>query len=471
MKKIGLFFASIVLVPLILLLFALASLNKIITEEFLVSQIEKSLNVRAEIKDINISIFSAISSITVDGVKLSHRDKYADNATPLAERKPLDSANISMENLDFQINFLSLLKGEIQLKKLILKNPKINLTLNENGSNNLSPMFLPPKLVEGKPNESLNKTDSEEEKKDSEEEDNRPFSIKSFPLSANLQEIGIQSGTINLVVKKTQQKLEIESLNLIINSIDIVPEDLKNHNSIQLDLNLVLKILSHPSNEEKAKLSLKSFAKISPFLPDTGTVNPQVNYNIVLKKDSYLNGMAVFDMLTNSIPVLKNAGIEPKGISEKASLTKDVSAEIQYFSGNIKTLGDISIPTNNYELELSKGSSITITNNQHKFNAAIKLSKQESDKSLSGVLKMKAEKPELVPIIDTVLSKVTKDDRLYIPFESSGDLGNPQVTVGIELPSILDMTKDLIKNKIGDELQKELDKKIPGGGNLLKKFL
>ena len=74
MKKIIAGIGLAIVIPIFLLGIALASLNKIITEEFIVSQLEKSMNLRAEVKKINISIFSAISGITVEGLKLSKRD-------------------------------------------------------------------------------------------------------------------------------------------------------------------------------------------------------------------------------------------------------------------------------------------------------------------------------------------------------------------------------------------------------------
>ena len=474
MKKVLIGLSLIIIIPILLLVIALSSLNKIVTEEFMVKQLESNLNVRAEIKKINISLLSAVSSITVDGLKLSRRDSIADNATPLSDRKPLEGALIAVENFDFQLNFIAILSGEIQLKKLLLKNPNIQITLFENGSNNLSSLFLPPKIVEGKPNEKLGKEEEvvKEESKEGqeEEEDKRPFSIKEIPLSANLKEIGVQGGVVNIVVQKTKQKMNIESLNLIINTIDIIPDDLKNHNSVNVDFNFILKVISLVNQEEKAKLILKSVAKVAPFIPETGTVNPIVNYKMILVKDSFIEGSAIFDALSNSMPVLKNAGIEPKGITDKAIVISDVPCEVQYSAGNVKFLNDINVPTKNYDLELSKGSSITIPNSQHTFNAALKLSKEESDKSLANVQKMKTEKAEMAQLADSILAKVTKDDRLYIPFKSSGDLNNPSVTVDIELPSLMDSVKGMIQNKVGEELKKQLDGKVPGGGDLIKKI-
>jgi len=468
MKKIIAGIGLAIVIPILLLIIALASLNKIITEEFIVSQLERNMNLRAEVKKINISIFSAISGITVEGLKLSKRDSNADNAIPLNERKPTAIAIISIESFDFQLNFMAILKGEIQLKKLILKNPLINIVMYDNGGNSLSSLFLPPKIVEGKPFEKVETKELAEQKQP--DEVDRPFSVKDLPLSANLKEIGIQSGIVNIEVQKTRQRLNIDSLNLLINSIDIVPDDLKNHNSIKADFNFILKIVSIESKDEKAKLTFKSNAIVSPFIPETGLINPIINYKLTIIKDSYLEGNAIFDGITNSIPLLKNAGIEPKGLTEKAILQNDVDTEVQYSSGKIKFLQDSVFVTKNFDLEIKKDSSITISNNQHELFSAVKLSKSESDKSLENLKKFKLDKPETAEIVDSILSKITKEERLYLPFKSTGNISNPDIVVNLELPSLIDSIKGVILNKAGDELQKQLNKNLPGAGDVIKKL-
>ncbi len=468
MKKIFIFLGLIFLVPILLLFLALSAVNKIVTDEFIVTQLERNMNLRAEIKKIDVSLFSAISSIHLEGLKLNHRDKYADDAIPLKDRPPLQTALISMENFEFELNFLAILKGEVQLKKLLLLDPDINLVLYEKGGNNLSSLFLPPKIVEGKPNDPEKEIAKESE--DTVEEDPTPFSIKSIPVSANLKEIGIKSGNINILVKKTAQKLNIQSLNLLINSIDIVPDDLKNHNSVTVDFNFILKVISTEAKAERASLLFKSNAKVSPFVVETGFVNPAITYKMTFQKDSYLEGLAIFESITNSVPLLKNAGIEPKGLNGKSTLTKDTTAEILYSAGKVKFLQDVTFETKNYDLELLKGSDIIIPTSSHTFTANLKLSREESDKSLAGVTKIKSEKPEMAPLVDGILSKVTKENRLFIPFRSTGNLNNPEVTVDLELPSLLDSVKGMIIDKASEELQKQLKDKLPGGGDLLKKI-
>ncbi len=471
MKKIFIILGSILIVPIVLLFIALSALNKIVTNDFIILRLEKNMNLRAEIKKIDISLLSALSGIHLEGLKLNARDKYADDAIPLNDRPPLQSSLISMENFEFQINFLAILQGELQLKKLLFKSPEIQMILFEKGGNNLSSLFLPPKIVEGKPNEKLNSSQTVAPEKEVDEEvDSTPFSIHSVPISANLKEIGVQDGNVNIVLKKTAQTIKIQSLNLLINSIDIHPDDLKNHNSVLVDFNFHLKVLSSDTKAERASLLFQSHAKVTPFVVETGYVNPAVSYQMTLKKDSYLEGLAIFESISNSVPLLKNAGIEPKGITEKAILTKDTTIEILYSSGKVQFLQDIFFQTQNYDLEILKKSEIFLPNSTHKISANIKLSQSETDRSLHSITKMKTEKPELAPLIEGILSKVTKDNRLYIPFQSTGSLSDPSVTVLLELPSLLDSIKGVILNKIGDELKKNLGDKVPGAGDLIKKL-
>ena len=57
---------------------------------------------------------------------------------------------------------------------------------------------------------------------------------------------------------------------------------------------------------------------------------------------------------------------------------------------------------------------------------------------------------------------------MYLPFTSSGNIKSPNVQLQIELPSIL----DLAKGAVGDKLKDELNKKIPGGaGDAINKGL
>ena len=58
-----------------------------------------------------------------------------------------------------------------------------------------------------------------------------------------------------------------------------------------------------------------------------------------------------------------------------------------------------------------------------------------------------------------ILKNLIKEDRIYLPFISNGNIKSPFVKLNVELPSISELTKDLV----GDKLKDELGKKIPAG--------
>ena len=86
MKKILISISIFLGLILTVLIAGLLSISSIVTPDFIVSQIESSLNTRADLKKVNISLFSAMSSIELEGLSLHERDQFADNANLLAER-------------------------------------------------------------------------------------------------------------------------------------------------------------------------------------------------------------------------------------------------------------------------------------------------------------------------------------------------------------------------------------------------
>lgn len=155
MKKIGYgigaFFGAILLI--IIIAFVLA--GSIITPSFLVKQIESSLNVRAHVEKVNINLFNVLSGIEIEGIVLAPRDEVANKGTPLDERKSKPKGTIQLGKVDVKISFLALLTKTVKVNKMVLKQPEISLTMNEDGGNNLTSLFKTPKIVDGEKNPAL----------------------------------------------------------------------------------------------------------------------------------------------------------------------------------------------------------------------------------------------------------------------------------------------------------------------------
>lgn len=168
------------------------------------------------------------------------------------------------------------------------------------------------------------------------------------------------------------------------------------------------------------------------------------------------------DALAGNLPVLSNAGIKLDGFSKKANLTSDVNISINYYSSKITLLNQVVFPTPNYDLTLEKNNWIQLETNEHYFKGAVLASKAESDKAVSGVdsaIKAQLKKDNPMEIRNRILGNLIQNDRVNLPFTSTGSIKSPNVQLAVTLPSILDLAKGLI----GDKLKDAIKEKLPAG--------
>ncbi len=480
MKKIVYGLLGLIVLILALVITAVAFAGKIVTNEFLVTQIEAALNVRANVTKVNINLLSVLSSIEVEGIALGVRDSYANEAKPLSERPEMKSAAINLTKVDLKVSFVELLKGKFQLDQLILKEPDISVVLFEDGGNNLTPLFKPPLIVAGQPNPALTPEAIAEKKKEEEEkakeklleEPSAPFTAKDIPVAIKIGFVGIKNGNIEVVMKKTSQVIKIKALELGLKDIDIDGSNLEAHNSVDVNFDANLIIIGK-NKEESSKFLLDTSGKVAPFVVKTGLVNPVVTYKVTMLAGSFMSGFAAFDSIAGELPLLNQAGLKMDKIAEKAELNKDVTFNVSYGNGKVTFLDDPTFPSKNYDLQIVKGSYIIVTNNNHEMNMGILYEKNESKKSIDGVdAKIKeASKGQGNPVElrNKLLGNLIKNDRINIPFRSYGDIRNPGIELGVAVGSISDLiggaVKDAVKGKIGEEL-----KKVPGSDALKKLF-
>ncbi|WCL47972.1 AsmA domain protein [Leptospira sp. GIMC2001] len=480
LKKVGIGIGGFFLVLIVTSVIGLLLLSSFLTPEFLTKQIESSINVRASVDKVNISLFSALSSVEIEGIQFAKRDSVADSGQPLSERKELQNAVLSLGKVELGLSFGAILKKEFRLDKLLLIEPKIDLVLFENGSNNLSSLFLPPVTVDGEPNPSLTpealakRKEAEEEAKRSEASNTskEPFSIKTVPVSLNVGSLGIKNGDIQVTMKKTGQIIQLGGTDLVISDLDIVPDDLENHNSLKLQFSSDILVLG-AGRKESAKFILNSNGTITPFDMKSGEVNPAIVHSVTLEEESFINGFAAFDALSGSLPVLKSANIKMDKLSQKAELKKDVSFKVGYSKGRVSFKDSPVFPTTNYDLKIEEGSWIQITDNSHLLRGNIVASKDESDKALKDINKSlaSAKGVDSEGIKKQLLGNILQGDRIALPFQSSGNIKNPIVTLAIQLPSLTDLLKGQATKAVKDAIGKELEGKIPGGAkDALKSF-
>jgi hypothetical protein len=460
MKKIIIILGSIVGGILVVLLGVSLYVSSLLTEEFVVEQIESTFNLRAELKELNVGLFSG-ASVELKGVALGPRDSIANQAKPLGERKPMANKIISAESLQLSLQLMPLLDKQLVVEKFVFEKPIVNLTMRANGTNNLGGLFKTPSVVAGKRNPAL------DEKPAAASNTNEPFRAADLGVAGNLERVGLNDGTLNLGLASGDH-LKFKDLDLFLTDIVVDPADLKNKNSANIDLDTNVFVTSRASGQEIAQFILRSKGKIQPFDPKTGEVALNVRYDLTMKESSFMTGFAVMDQLAGRLPDLKKAGVNMSEIAKKAELIRDVQVDLEYGRGLVKILNDPTFPTRHYDLALLKGSTIKLGDSTHRFKGSVLASENETNKAFKNLDKeieraLKGTSVDPVELRNKALNKIIKDGRIHLDFTSVGAIANPNVDLLVNLPQLSDIIKSAGGDILKGKLDAEINKVIPGG--------
>ncbi|MDA3838248.1 MAG: AsmA family protein [Candidatus Delongbacteria bacterium] len=480
MKK----FFKIIIVLIILFILLIVGVNIYITKYFdrdiIVKQVEANLNTRFDLKNIEIGIFSTTPSLILDEIKFAKRDKYANEKIHIDERPELQTDIISIEKIELKANLMPLLQKKFVLNKFLITKPKFEIIVKDNGKNSVTPLFDPPagkSVTTSTVTEKTERTETEVIEKETKEisasepktdtKTDKPFTNKDLPIAADLNQIGIEDARIDIFVEKTQQKLIVNDLDVLISSIDIDPKDLVNHNKATIQFNSDI-IITDKEDNEQAKLLIKSQGDIEPFDLKTGEINPEIIYNITIGKSSFISGLVALEKLKTTLSTLSKIGIDLKILSKKAELTKDAETKIKYKEGKVSFLEDLTLETKGYDLALSKDSWFNVLNNQHNFAGNLLISKGESEKILKEVdkfideqsakIKNKEIEFDTAKIKKELLAGLVQDGRIKIEFSSKGDISDPKVKITAVPPSLSKIIQDAVTDAVKDRVNKEVDK-------------
>lgn len=470
MKKIVITTFSVLFGLLLLLSLGIYFAIRSVDSNFLVKTMESKINSRVGIESVDISLFSAISGVTINGISIGTRDGIANKGVPYSERKDKFTSRIFIKSAKVRISFLSLLEKKIKLLKATLQEPNVAITLFADGSNDLSGLFKPPAIVEGKPNPDLSKEALAKRKQEELEKANspsKPFSIKDIPVAIFVDSVGIENGTVKAFLQKKNQTITLSDLVLKVQNVKIDPTDLKNKNSLDLVFDTNLLLGKNPENPN-SKFILHSEGTVNPFVIATGLVNPAVEYQLVVAKDSFVTALPLLDGLSGSLPALSGLGLSIPDVDKKQVLERDTKIKIRYGKGRVTFLETVQFYTRQFELHIREGGWIQVTEGTHLWNGDLIANEKESKKSLAQLDANFAKAgPKADDLKKQVYSQILTENRLKLPFTSSGDMGSPNLALAVTLPSLADLLKGAIKNEIKDKLKSQ----IPGPAkDVLKGF-
>ena len=454
MKKFLKWLAIVIGGLIALIIIASIVLMLVINKDMIAQQAEKALNRHVTIESIDVSIFSVLSGIEVNGVAISNFK--TPKQLEALKGKPVDKADlfVGLDSFTFKLKIMPLLQGKFELRELVLSAPKVNIVRYKSGAFNFSDLMQPSKK-------------EKEEKKVEEvkkEEPAKPLKADALPVSITVGKVGMEKGTVTFTDQSSGQKIMLYNCNALVHDIEIDPKDLKNKNQVKLTVDIGIKTIGKIStgSVESFDIGLSAKGNVKPFDLKTRILNPE----IALKSGSpygTMTGLQIFDAIKSNETLANYAGkfdflakdVKWKNgyidIWYKGGLLKITNGKISTddYAGNFKADINLNTSTVNADIDM-------ILNEKHNkriYNGI----KDNASKLIKGDV-AKYVKPENVA--DQAFKYLTnKDGKVYLQFAVTGSMNKPKTKlVAPELPSLNDIIKDMAGDVVDVAKEKAVKK-------------
>lgn len=452
-------------------------LRKRMSPEALVRQLEATRNCRAEIEATEVHVFSWPASLEIRGFRMVPRDEVVEAGTALAERKPVQVAEtmIAADRLVLEVDLWRLLVGELAVRRLVLDRPDIRGVRAKKGAKSLD-------LLLGKPvpvvaaavpvAAAVAGSTGEAEKAGEEEEPEVPFKASDLPFAATLEEVRVRNGSWTMRNDKKRTFTEVRDFNAAVTGVRVDPGNLAAANEAMVSAGGRIVIDNQQLSVRTLDVILTMDGRLQPFDAATGMWNNDLVLECTARKGSVVNRIPTLVRLAERLEKLKaDIGLAIE-LPAEGVLTKDTPLKATVSAGRLVVAESVLFPFDTYRIRLDKDSWLAFGDEQHVFDGKLQASTEVSRKALEGVTAFFAGKDsKLAEIVNkNVLSKILTEKRLLsIPFQSTGEIGHPDVDFSPKFRESLngalkDAAKDLLLDAAsgGDALKGAVDTLLNG---------
>ena len=443
----------IIVLFIILIIVGSFSAKSFLTRDYLVAAIEKSINSRIQIKEIDVNLLGLSGTVNLKNIIITQRDDTADQNIPHDKRDAIENGDIQLGMATFNISLWEILTRKILVENIHIDGVTLNLTLYENGDNSIEKLFAKPGADRDKMSEKFNANENE-----------------SFVTTIN--HINVTDVSFNLIIEKT--KLVVIGTEAYLNLLDINVNpkklDTVNDATIKLGGKFDIQPFESEVKTDYGKIIFSGESNITLFNADNGDIEPDMVIALTLDSDSYLTSeVPVISKLWKAGDLLNKFGIKSLNLPDKIAFKNDQSVRVGYKLGTSTLLDPIAIKIYDWKLEALPQSWISSGNDLHQLEVTLQTGEAITNK-LGGLLNKSSKAA-------SVLEKITGENgsnswlengKLTLHLESSGELSNPKIKVKNDLSK---PASDIIDNLLGDSDEKEEDPLKKAGKDLLKGFL
>ena len=455
-------------------------LRKRMSPEELVRQLEATRNCRAEIEATEVHVFSWPASLEIRGFRMVPRDEVVEAGTALAERKPVQVAEtmIAADRLVLEVDLWRLLVGELAVRRLVLDRPDIRGVRAKKGAKSLDLMLGKPvpvvaAVVPVAAAAVVPAGEAEKPEKAGEEAvPEVPFKASDLPFAATLEEVRIRNGSWTVRNDRKRTFTEVRDFNAAVTGVRVDPANLAAANEAMVSAGGRIVIDNQQLSVRTLDVILTMDGRLQPFDAATGMWNNDLVLECTARKGSVVNRIPTLVRLAERLEKLKSDIGLAIELPAEGVLTKDTPLKATVSAGRLVVAENVLFPFDTYRIRLDKDSWLAFGDEQHVFDGRLQASTEVSRKALEGVTTFFAGKDsKLAEIVNkNVLSKILTDKRLLsIPFQSTGEIGHPDVDFSPKFRESLngamkDVAKDLLLDAAsgGDALKGAVDTLLNG---------
>ncbi|MFT5464997.1 MAG: hypothetical protein ACI8UO_000083 [Verrucomicrobiales bacterium] len=416
------------------------TVKKIQDPDFLVAQIEEHFNCRAEIETVKLDIFARPARLQVTGIAIGPRDAVVEKGVPLRDRKALNNT-IYIQHIDLMVETLPLFQRKLVVRNLEIESPRVTLEIYEDGKTSLDELLRKPGKSEEKPDET--KIPAAATAKAS-----PGFTVDDLSISAIAKRFAIEDMEVLATIEKTGTVIQIFDSEIIATNVDIDPENLASHNSIDLDYHAHIAVDSTAQGQRFIDLDFDGKGVLRPFDPKTRELRPFLDTTVGASQDSYIDGLVILDELEGVIGELEAFDIHlGDDLRLRGDFTTETKDKIRFtvhrgrfelMPGTKTDPNDFEIPIDGNLLILEEGSWIDSATDQHEFNVVFFLSKSLTDKVKLQLDEFLEDVPEVLAkeLKKVILEPALLGDNIMIKLTSSGSIGDPLIALHTKFGSI-----------------------------------
>jgi len=432
---------------LVLIIALVVAVNYFINEDYLVEQLEGSISSEVSIEEVELSIFSSPTRLTLKNVRLTAKE--GDERARGAE--------VKVDHVELSVNLWKLLSKRIEVASMTVYGASVRGTVYEEGGSSLEALFESPdqKKKQRRKNKNLERPQSQR-MHDQDKNEGGGFNVFDHDdFIASLGGFHLKNASADITIEKSGLRIQCRDFNLSLDALEIDPKRLQDTDSVKMTISFKSQFDS-TEGWHYGDLNVQGAAASRLFNAQTGDLEPDVEGSFDLGDDSWLNTrIPIITEAWGKLDKLEKIGVRIAPLPERATFGRSQSVAAHYHLGKVTVRESLSIWVDDWEVAILESSWLQTETDQHVIHAELLASKNASAK-FYGLI---AAAIDFLPrdIRDVIARDMKKnlfrDDRFLVKVKSKGELSHPKIRLVDGIPDFGKAAekagKDLLLEKAG----------------------